>query len=84
MAFWLRFLFEVMGLNATTSIVLKDDNNASISFSDHPRNRDMLVVSASPLNLGEKRSKESEEKCVRSLRRSNGKNDFIAICFYFI
>ena len=32
---WLRFLLDEMGLNVSTPIVLKKDNKACISFSDH-------------------------------------------------
>ena len=35
-ALWLRSLLEEMGLNVTTSIVLREDNKACISFADHP------------------------------------------------
>ena len=109
-AFWLRFLLEELGLNVSTPIVLKEDNKACISFSDHPGNhrnskhidyrhhfvregvqrgdismeyietkfqladiftkaldtitfikfRDMLVVSASTLNLVVKKAKETK------------------------
>ena len=35
-ASWLGFLLEEMRLNGTTPIVLKENNKACISFSDHP------------------------------------------------
>ena len=35
-AFWLLFLLEELGLDVATPIVLKEDDEACISFSDHP------------------------------------------------
>ena len=37
-AFWLQLLLEEMGLNVTNQIVPKEDNKASVRYSDHAGN----------------------------------------------
>ena len=120
---------EELGLNVATPIVLKEDNKACISFSDHPGNhrdskhidychhfvregaqrgditieyietkfqladtftkaldattfikfRDMLVVSASTLNLVTEKNKEQKRIQVRSLRSRSRGHKFILL-----